>query len=786
MKEKVKIILIYNSLPFIVLRLGLVLILLLLILIQSFSGTFPNILISLLFFVLFIEIFIKYGIGKIYPLTRVSENSNEKYNSFTKESLEGVLLSSNSKAFLNKIIRFPQVKFILHKSAINRKEIQNISLNLEEVTDFAFEQIKRNNGSYVTSGDLFIAYLLLSEAQTKLLFNKKLTDKDLLNINNWSKIAVDEEDFSPKKAKFTGNGIGEDLTTGWTPEAKKYTRDHTYSNVHKKILIEGRESEYKLLIEAMQRPEGNNVLLVGDLGSGKNNLIDNFIFESYEAKLPKVLNHRKFLELMIGPFIAGSVNREDLEVRLQSIIEEIKHSGNVILYIPEFQNLLGSSSYNIDMSGAILPYLRDGKMPIIATITKGEYKELFEKNTLKEVFEVIFLEEPSPEIALKMLFQKTEEIEKENGVFLSYASVISAVKYSKKYEPDAILPGSAVDLLNAASNSVRINKGKNSIVLEGDVVSAVEQKSKIPVGAPNEKEKSFLLNLESEMHKFIIGQNDAIKSIAEALRRIRTGIAREKPVSFLFLGPTGVGKTETAKTLARLYFGGEEKIIRLDMSEYGTPDSLSRMLQSGAGSFLDIVSTHPFSLVLLDEFEKADLKIRNLFLQVFDDGRMTDEVGKTVSFSNTIIITTSNAGSEFIREKVNSNSIIDSKVLLEYLQTKGIFTPELLNRFDEVVVFKPLNQSEITEVTNLVINDLITKLSSQDIFLTVTNEAIEKISKSGYDQEFGARPLRRFIQNNIEDAIAKKMLSGEISRGDKIQVALDSNLNLSVGGIIPS
>jgi len=780
MKEKVKITLIYNSVVLFLIRLTILNALIILAFFHLRAGEVPKIPLFILSIFIMIEIFIRYGVGKISPRILVAENNGDKYDSFTKEALESVLYKSNAASFISTVIKYPQAKFILQKSVISKKEIQLKNVNLAEVVNEAFEIARKSKGKYVTTGDLLVSYILITEIETKLLFSKQLKEQDLININNWGKVTIHEEDPKIRKARFVGIGIGETLTYGWTPEAKKYTEDHTFSNIKKKSLVEGREKEYQMLIAAMQKPQNNNVLIVGELGTGKTNLVENFIFESYEARLSKPLNHRRFLELMVGPFISGSANRQDLETRLQAVIEEVRHSVNVVLYIPEFQNLLGSSSYSIDLSGAMLPYLKDGKMPIIGTMTKGEYKKYFENNALREVFEVIILEEPTREVALKMLFQKTDEIEKQNNAYLSYSSVISAVRYADKYEPNAVLPGTAVDLLNAASNSVKISRGKNSIVLEEDVLSAVEAKSKIPVGAPTEKEKMFLLNLENEMHKYIIGQNEAIISVSEALRRIRAGLAREKPISFLFLGPTGVGKTETAKTLARLYFGGEAKIVRLDMSEYGTPDSLPRLIQSGSGSFLDEIASHPFSLVLLDEFEKADQKILNLFLQVFDDGRMTDVAGKTVSFSNTIIIATSNAGSEFIRQSVINNTPVNNKSLLDYLQEKGIFTPELLNRFDGVVTFKPLTQGEITEVTKLVIGELSAKLAVQDIVISVDPQAIEMISRQGFNQEFGARPLRRYVQDKLEDVIAKKMLQGEIARGSNVLVSLDSTSNLVI------
>lgn len=780
-ESQAKILLFYNSLPIIIIRIVILNLLIIFGFLAIQSGAFPaSILFFFISYLIIFEIFIKYGVGDIKPTIEVSQNNGDKLESFTKEALLGISGKGNTESFINYILKFPQAKFILDKSAINKKDLSIKEVNVTDLINSSFELAKQQNGKYVTSGDLMTSYLSLTESQTKILFNRKLKDKDLLNINKWSRVSVHEEEISDRRVKFIGMGFGETLVYGWTPETKKYTKDHTFLHVRKRPLIEGREKEYKNLIEVMQKPNNNNVLLVGEIGTGKSNLVENYIYESYEAVLPAKLNHRRFLELMIGPLIAGAAGREDLETRIQAVIEEIKHSVNVVIYIPEFQNIMGSSSYKLDLSGAILPYLQDGKMPIIATMTKGEYKKYFENSALREVFEVINLEEPNTEEALKMLYHKTEEIEKENGVSLSYTAIYAAVRYADKYKPGQVLPGTAVDLLTATANGVKSAKGSGSIVLESDIAAVVEQKSKIPVGAPSQKEKTILLNLENEMHKSVIGQDEAVRQVAEALRRIRAGISREKPISFLFLGPTGVGKTETAKTLARLYFEGEEHIIRVDMSEYGNEDSLDRLIKSDSGTFLDQVASHPFSLVLLDEFEKADKKILNLFLQVFDDGRMTDSGGRTISFTDTIIISTSNAGSEFIRENVKKGQGLSNDALLEHLQQEGLFTPELLNRFDAVVTFKPLSSTEISSVAQLVIDELKAKLAQQDINLVVDQNALAKISKDGYHQEFGARPLRRFVQDNIEDVIAKQILEGKLNRGDNASVTVDSTSKLVI------
>ncbi|KKQ75558.1 MAG: ATPase AAA-2 domain protein [Candidatus Woesebacteria bacterium GW2011_GWB1_38_5b] len=781
---KIRIMLFYHSIPVFIVRVAVINVLILLSLFMYISGNSPNFFLFLLSVFIIIEVFVKFSLEVVRPSASLNDNPQDIFDAFTKEALIAVFKKDNTPAFLTAVNKLKQTKFLLDKAVISENEIVSLDVPTKELTDKAAEIAKKLKGKYITSTDLLTSYLVLTEATTKLLFNKKLKEEDIINIDHWARIIFEEEEPRQFKPRYAGVGIGELLVWGWTPETMKYTRDHTYSNIKRKTMVDGRETEYKTLIDAMQKETNNNVLLVGDIGTGKSNLVENFIYQSYEGQLPKKLNHKRFLELMIGPLVAGAGNRSELETRLQAVIEEVKHSVNVVLYIPEFQNLLGGASFNIDLSGAMLPYLKDGKMPIIATMTKGEYKKYFENNALREVFEIIVLDEPGLSDALRMLFEKTEEIENENGVILSYKAVVSAAKFAKKYKMDGVLPGIAVDLLMDSANSAYTSKGRDSTVLEDDVLSKIEVTSKIPMGAPKEKEKNLLLNLESEMHKFVIGQDEAIKSISEAMRRIRAGITREKPISFLFLGPTGVGKTETAKTLARLYFGGEANIVRLDMSEYGTEDGLTRLIESGSGKFLDQIHAHPFSLVLLDEFEKADSKILNLFLQVLDDGRMTDSAGKTFSFSNAIIIATSNAGSEFIREslvKDNSlNTTLNNKALLEYIQEQGIFRPELLNRFDEVVMFKPLMQAEISQITGIMLKDLSAKLSEQDIYLSFDQTALDMISKNGYNEEFGARPLRRFIQDNVDDVLAKKILSGEMVRGDKIVISADQSSNLQI------
>ena len=352
------------------------------------------------------------------------------------------------------------------------------------------------------------------------------------------------------------------------------------------------------------------------------------------------------------------------------------------------------------------------------------------------------------------------------------------------------MPGASISLLDDAANTVHLS-GK-LLVEESDVLDRIKAKTNVAFGKPKLKEKELLLHLEKEIHKRIIGQEEAVSSISEAIRRIRSGVeTMSRPISFLFLGPTGVGKTETSKALSSIYFGGEEKMIRLDMSEYSGNDALKRLLGAPpgegditeGGELTEKIYDNPFSLVLLDEFEKASPSVLDLFLQVLDNGRLTDNRGKTVNFSDAIIIATSNAASEFIREQVGKGTAIDKtfqKELLEFLQTKGIFKPELLNRFDGIIVFKPLGEKEVRQITELLLDKIYKAMFKQDITLNFDEKIIAKIVREGADEEFGARPLRRYIQDNIEDLLAQKILKDEIKRGDKITVSVNQSGSIGV------
>jgi ATP-dependent Clp protease ATP-binding subunit ClpC len=756
--------------------------------IAGLFNNFPNLFAIPFSLFLIFEVYFKFKIAKLTPKLEVSQNPGEVLDSASLELVSILEAKKNFSDVLKELIKLPQIQFIIYKADLRIEEVVLIDTEKAPLLQNAFNLTKELKGRYVTTMDVFAAYLLSIEPSARLLFNKKLKEEDLRNILLWAKNIYAKEE-SDKKIELTlaGEGIAEEWVYGWTLETQKYMLDLSREFLSEKREPMGRKNEYQQMVEALY--SGKSVLLVGETGSGKETITKELAIESFMGRLKNNLYHQKFFQLMVDAFLAGAQGQGELELRLNALIAEIAHSGNVIVYIPELQNILGSASFNLDISGGLIPYLQRKQIRIVATATPGNYKKFIEPmQTLLDNFTVITFSEPMKDEILKMLFEKAESIEDKDGVILTYKSVLCAYNYAGRYVKEKVLPGSAVALLEDTANAIKV--ANKRIVEEQDVLTQIEKKIKAPVGEPKAIERNLLLNLERELHKRIVGQNEAIIAISEAIRRLRAGVqTAEKPISFLFLGPTGVGKTETAKALAEVYFGHDARFIRFDMSEFVGDEGTKRLLGSGPGEgdekgqLTEAVYDNPNSLILLDEFEKADQNILDLFLQVFDDGRLTDNKGKTVSFTNCIIIATSNAASEFVREEISKGVQVDKKFqesLINFLETNGLFKPELLNRFDDIVTFKPLEQAEITQIAELLLKGVVKNLLERDITVGFDEKIAAKVAIEGFDKDFGARPLKRFIQDKIEDLIAQEMLREQIKRGDKILILVDQANNISL------
>lgn len=779
----VRILKIYNSEPVKILRIIFLFFIFFAIVLPVFKISILNIRYLLFIFSIFLiwQTFFYFKFSRYNPKLKL-ENVSEKnlLDSLTLNALI-IFTSKDSKSFIEKIYNSSSSKFIFKKIGVEKAEPEITEFSKEDVLKNALEIARLRKGEYITTADFLCSYLVMTEEKTKFLFSQKIKKEELLVILEWSKTETNEI-RKPILASFWGEGIFEEWTYGWTIEAKKYMLDLSKHLSKKRAIIIGREKEFETMVRSLG--VNKSVLLVGNPGSGRDSLIRFLANESMAGTLPGNLYHQKVFQFMIDSFLAGAQNQGELEARFTALVAELLHSGNIIIYLPELENILGSSSFNLDLSGALIPYLREEGIRIISTTSEKEFKKTIEqKHELLENFEVIKLDEPEKDKALKMVLEKSLELDKQ-GVNITFKAVKAAVEYSDEYQRDTAVPGSAIRLLEDTISSVSAK-----IITEQHIISKVEQKTKMAISEPGLPEKKLLLNLEKEIHKRVIGQDEAVVAVSESMRRLRTGlIPNNRPTSFLFLGPTGVGKTETAKALAQIYFGSEEKVIRLDMSEYSTSESIKRLLGSlpgedtVRGELTDKVKENPFSLILLDEFEKSHPNIENVFLQVLEDGRLTDNSGNTFSFGNCIIIATSNAGAEFIREKMQEKNNFSEfkKDLMDKLQREDVFKPELLNRFDEIVVFKPLNEQEVKEVTRLLLSEVSVRLKNKDISADFGDDVVSKIVKEGFDSQYGARPLRRFIQDNIEDKIAEKMLQDQIKRGDKIVISLDQTNNLLI------
>lgn len=603
----------------------------------------------------------------------------------------------------------------------------------------------------------------------------------------------------------------------------------------------GREKEISRIIEILNRRTKNNPCLIGEPGVGKTAIAQGLALRIADGDVPaKLLNKEVFLVDMTA-IVAGTQFRGQFESRMKSIIEECKQAGNIIMVIDEIHNIIGAGDGDHSMNAAniLKPSLADGSIQLIGTTTLNEYRKYIEKDSaLERRFQPVIVEEPSVDDAIEILKGIKKYYENYHKVEIPDEVITKAVIMSEKYIHDRFLPDKAIDVLDEACSRINLNNKdlydlevlknqlaevqeekeaaaeadstedykkaaelktkecsleeqiaeiKNRIkpvsLTVQDVAKVIENWTKIPVQKITEEETKKLLSLEENLHKRVIGQNEAVEAVSRAIRRNRAGLkSTKRPPSFIFVGPTGVGKTELAKALACEVFGSEESIIRIDMSEYMESNSTAKLVGAppgyvgydDAGQLTEKVKRHPYSIVLLDELEKAHNDVFNILLQVLDDGRLTDSQGNTVSFENTIIIMTSNVGSNqnmnsigFGASTYAKNKIVDS--------LKETFRPEFLNRIDEIVMFDALSDKELTEIVNLMLNDTQEVLNDRNIKMFVSSEAKKYLLDKGTDIKYGARPLRRAVQRYVEDELSEMILRGNLSNGQTIHIDEQDN-----------
>ena len=607
-------------------------------------------------------------------------------------------------------------------------------------------------------------------------------------------------------------------------------------------IVIGRDKEIQRVIQILNRRSKNNPCLIGEPGVGKTAIAQGLAIKIANQNVPAKLLNKEVYLLDMTAVIAGTQFRGQFESRMKGIIDECKEYGNIILVIDEIHNIIGAGDGEHSMNAAniLKPALSNGEIQLIGTTTLKEYRKYIEKDTaLERRFQQVLVEEPNIDDSIKILEGIKKYYEEYHKVKISSDVIRQTVEMSEKYIHDRFLPDKAIDILDEACSRINLEnkdlfklemlkkdlakvqaqkdelaqpetdedfqkvadlKTQECKIMEDidtlskkmkprnltlqDIATVIENWTKIPVKKITEAETQKLLNLETNLHKRIIGQEEAVSAVSRAIRRNRAGLQNEKrPPSFIFVGPTGVGKTELAKSLAYEMFGSEDSIIRIDMSEYMESHSTSKLIGAPpgyvgydeAGQLTEKVKRKPYSIILLDEIEKAHPDVFNILLQVLDDGKLTDSQGNTVSFANTIIIMTSNAGSN-----LNNNSIgfgkqtVDKSKIEDSL--KETFRPEFLNRVDEIIVFNSLNKDELLQIVDLMLADTVKALKHKDISFEISNEAKQFILEKGTNIKFGARPLRRAIQRYIEDEISEMILRSQIVDGQTIKVDLKDNV----------
>ncbi len=650
--------------------------------------------------------------------------------------------------------------------------------------------------------------------------------------NGRQKVKVEKKKNNKKRKKYL-----DVYGTNLTDKAKNNQLD----------IVIGRDKEIQRVVQILNRRTKNNPCLIGEPGVGKTAIAQGLAIKIANNNVPAKLLNKEVYLLDMTAVVAGTQFRGQFEARMKGIIDECREYGNIILVIDEIHNIIGAGDGEHSMNAAniLKPSLSNGEIQLIGTTTLKEYRKYIEKDSaLERRFQQVLVEEPNIDDSIKILEGIKKYYEEYHKVKISNDVIKHTVEMSEKYIHDRFLPDKAIDILDEACSRINL-ENKELFKLEmlkqelaqvqaqkedaanadstedyqkaadlktqecrlieeidhlnstielkhlttQDIAQVIENWTKIPVKKITEAETQKLLNLETNLHTRIIGQDKAVSSVARAIRRNRAGLqSTKRPPSFIFVGPTGVGKTELAKSLAYEMFGSEDSIIRIDMSEYMEGHSTSKLIGAppgyvgydDAGQLTEKVKRKPYSIILLDEIEKAHPDVFNILLQVLDDGKLTDSQGNTVSFQNTIIIMTSNAGSN-----LNNNSIgfakqsIDTNKIEENL--KQYFRPEFLNRIDEIIVFDPLTQPELLQIVDLMLKDTKKSLSDKNISLEVSNEAKNFILEKGTNLKFGARPLRRAIQKYVEDEIAEKILRGEIHDGQHITVNLENdNLKFNV------
>lgn len=697
----------------------------------------------------------------------------------------------------------PSLRFVLLRALLDTKslvsQLQNaVALlprvptkqipygeDLEKTLAEAFSYAKERNKK-VTHGILFAAASRTNSILKDTLLRTNLEPEDLFHLVAWQermeKSMRKRKQFWLKENLQMRGSLARDWAAAYTITLDRFVIDRT-EEVRRLGFprVIGHAKEMQAIERALTRQERHHVLLIGETGSGKKNMMWDMASAMALGQTTPELAYYKLLELNLQELVAQAQSKEETETLLNRIFQEAAAAGNVILFLDNIHNFApsgedaGETPGLLNIKGALAPYLAMPEFRFMAATTFGQLHLTLEQDpSFLSFFESVEVQEITQEQTLEVLEGRVGMIEYRSRCLLPYPSLKEVVRLADKYIQGTPFPKKAVDLLDEAVSFLL--QTKERVLLPGHVAAVLTEKTQIPVGQIETKERETLLNLEDLLHKRIINQEEAVREVASALRRARTEVASRKgPMgSFLFLGPTGVGKTETAKALAAVYFGSESRMVRLDMSEFQNAKDIDRLLGSKdqEGLLTTPIRENPFCLVLLDELEKANVNILNLFLQVLDEGHVTDGLGRKVSFLHTILLATSNAGYQFILEAIKKKADFKQlkQEMLDYLFSQGIYRPEFLNRFDGVVIFTPLTKEHLKAIAQLMLSKVGENLEKKGIQLVITEPLKEKIAELGYDPTFGARNMRRVIQDKVENILAEAMLRNSLRPGVKVEI----------------
>jgi len=778
-----------------------------------------------------IYLFTELKIKKPEPEENISDAAlnPEKYNLAEFLSFDAVKFVANAISFCKKkrilvnstslfyfaIKSSKDIGLICMRLGINSKKLQSdlknylekiqkqtenssisFSADFQKTIECAIKVSVDRQHNVIGEKEILVALVKEDEFFKKVLVELDLKAQDVENMTLWLDSA---EDIAEKSRKFWSRenllregSVGKEWASGYTLTLDKFSTDWTKIVsrwMFREIIGHKKETEEVEMILA--RSNQSNALIIGNPGTGRKSIIEAIAQKCYLGTSLPELNNKRLVELDVVSLSAQIQNFEQLESVLDDIFSEVLAAGNVILAIDELQNFVGQSVQKagaIDISGILSKYLAIPSFQFVGiTSYEGLHRNIEQSSSFLDFFRKVEVQEISEAETIKILQSAALESEYKNKIVILYPSIREIVNLTGRYMPSLPFPKKALDILDEVV--VYVQTLREKVVLPHHVSEIISKKTEIPVGKMEVKEKETLLNLENLIHQRIVNQAEAVSEISIAMRRARSGISsKTRPMgSFLFLGPTGVGKTETSKALAQIYFGSEDKTIRLDMSEFQSISDIPRLL--GAVSPVEMqgllttpVRETPFSLVLLDEIEKSHPNILNLFLQVFDEGHITDGQGRKVVFNNTIIICTSNAGADMIFKEVETGQSVDKQKLLNALVEKGTFKPEFINRFDATVIFHPLTRDNLLQIAQLSLQSLQKNLKEKEIDFEITEPLKEKIVELSYKPEFGAREMRRVIQDKVENVIAEALLSDKLKKTDRFQINAET-FGLIVNGI---